>query len=112
MQANGLTALGAYQMMLIGYALGGIMLLLLFLQLSEEIEAEGTPDTSTRRVLGLHASRKVVARLSALFALDAFAGGFIVQSMVAYWFHKNSGSTRLCWDRFYSAWAWPSTGPA
>lgn len=43
MQANGLTALGAYQMMLIGYALGGIMLLLLFLQFSEEIEAEGTP---------------------------------------------------------------------
>ncbi len=26
-------------------------------------------------------------RLSALFALDAFAGGFILQSMIADWFH-------------------------
>jgi predicted MFS family arabinose efflux permease len=26
-------------------------------------------------------------KLSGLFALDAFAGGFVIQSMVAYWFH-------------------------
>ncbi len=30
-------------------------------------------------------------KLSALFALDAFAGGFIIQSMVAYWFHVKFG---------------------
>ena len=30
---------------------------------------------------------RVVLRLSALFALDAFGGGFILQSIVAYWFH-------------------------
>ena len=36
---------------------------------------------------GLHRSRGVVLRLSALFALDAFGGGFILQSIVAYWFH-------------------------
>jgi MFS family permease len=29
----------------------------------------------------------VVARLAGLFSLDAFAGGFVVQSIVAYWFH-------------------------
>jgi len=33
----------------------------------------------------------VVFRLSALFAMDAFAGGLIVQSMVAYWFHVRYG---------------------
>jgi MFS family permease len=32
-----------------------------------------------------------VFRLSGLFALDAFAGGFIVQSMIAYWFHIRFG---------------------
>lgn len=36
--------------------------------------------------LGLHRSRRVVLRLSALFALDAFGGGFTLQSIVAYWF--------------------------
>jgi MFS family permease len=33
----------------------------------------------------------VVFRLSALFSLDAFAGGLIVQSMIAYWFHVRFG---------------------
>jgi MFS family permease len=28
-----------------------------------------------------------VTKLSALFSLDAFAGGFVIQSIVAYWFH-------------------------
>jgi predicted MFS family arabinose efflux permease len=37
--------------------------------------------------MGLHRSRSVVLRLSALFALDAFGGGFILQSIVAYWFY-------------------------
>ena len=43
------------------------------------------------RVLGLHKSKGVVLKLSALFALDAFAGGFVIQSMVAYWFHIKFG---------------------
>ncbi len=42
--------------------------------------------------LGLHRSRKRgLPKLSALFALDAFAGGFVVQSLVAYWFHVRFG---------------------
>jgi predicted MFS family arabinose efflux permease len=44
-----------------------------------------------RRVLGLHRSRNVVIKLSALFSLDAFAGGLIVQSMIAYWFYIKFG---------------------
>jgi MFS family permease len=43
--------------------------------------------TSIRRRFGLHRSRRVVADLSALFALDAFGGGFVVLSLVAWWFH-------------------------
>ena len=30
-------------------------------------------------------------KLSALFSIDAFAGGFILQSIVAYWFHIRYG---------------------
>jgi len=41
---------------------------------------------------GLHKSRKVVLRLSALFAVDAFAGGFVVQSILAYWFTLRWGA--------------------
>jgi len=42
--------------------------------------------------LGLRRSRGVVLRLSGLFALDAFAGGFIVQSFVAWWLHRRFGA--------------------
>ena len=44
-----------------------------------------------QRRFGLHRSRQVVFRLSSLFALDAFAGGLVVQSMVAYWFNMKFG---------------------
>jgi MFS family permease len=86
LQRNGWTSLESYRFVLIGYALGGFILLALFLNLSRAIEVTTKPD-STKRVLGLHRSRKVVFKLSSLFALDAFAGGLIVQSMFAYWFH-------------------------
>jgi len=40
---------------------------------------------------GLGHSRRVVLKLSSLFALDAFGGGFIIQSIAAYWFHVRFG---------------------
>jgi MFS family permease len=40
---------------------------------------------------GLRRSRPTVFRLSALFALDSLAGGFVVQSFVVYWFHQRFG---------------------
>ena len=40
---------------------------------------------------GLDRSRDVVLKLSALFALDSFGGGFVVQSFAAYWFYLRFG---------------------
>ena len=77
-------------MVLIGYAIGGFLLLLLFLNVSNSIEVETTKD-ETKRVLGLHRSRAVVFKLSSLFAMDAFAGALLVQSLIAYWFHVRFG---------------------
>jgi MFS family permease len=44
-----------------------------------------------RRRLGLGRSKKVVLKLSVLFSIDAFGGGFIPQSLMAYWFHLQYG---------------------
>jgi MFS family permease len=91
-QARGATALEAYRVILAGYAAGGVILSLLFLSLSPEIEVKARQDVRTApRLLGLHRSRPIVIKLSALFSLDAFAGGLIVQSMIAYWFHVKFG---------------------
>jgi MFS family permease len=92
LQASGFSALEAYRAVLAGYALGGLVLVLLVLMMSGEVEVSTVAQSvSAPRVLGLHRSRGMVARLSALFAMDAFAGGLIVQSMIAYWFHIKFG---------------------
>ena len=94
LQVNGWTQLESYRFVLMGYGLGGFILFILFLSLSRNVEVDSVHSarfTSPQRILGLHRSRKVVLKLSALFALDAFAGGLIVQSMIAYWFHVKFG---------------------
>lgn len=90
LQARQWTEIESYRVVLTGYAFGGLVLLFLFLNLSNAIEVKASQDT-TRHVLGLHRSRNVVFKLSSLFAMDAFAGGLIVQSLIAYWFHIRFG---------------------
>ena len=91
LQDNAWTALDSYRLILMGYALGGIILLFLFLNLTPAIEVGETQQLITKRVLGLHRSRNIVFKLSSLFAMDAFAGGLLVQSLLAYWFHVRFG---------------------
>lgn len=95
LQNIGLTRLASYQWIMAGYALCGLILLLLFLYLTKEIEVPKTaaPEQAegTRTVIGLHRSKSIVFKLSGLFALDAFGGGFVVQSMIAWWLHLHFG---------------------
>jgi len=92
LQARGMPALDAYRVVLMGYSIGGLLIGLLFLSLSRDVEVDTTSQTvSTPTVLGLHKSRNVVIKLSALFSIDAFAGGFVVQSLIAYWFYVKFG---------------------
>lgn len=71
------------------YAGLGLALMGLFTQLSGSVEVSRRTDAIPRSndLLGISHSRPVVVRLAALFALDSFGGGFVVQSFVAYWFH-------------------------
>jgi MFS family permease len=85
-----MTPLNSYRVIVIGYAAIGGLLGWMFTRLTTTVEAPSplTPLPGTRGgVLGLHRSRRAIFKLSALFALDAFAGGFVVQSFVAYWFY-------------------------
>src|SRR5438552_2147724 len=54
--------------------------------------SEQTPGRTTfARFVGLDRSRDVVVKLAALFALDSFARGFVIQSFAAYWFYLRFG---------------------
>ncbi len=94
-QQWGMTPLASYRMVLVGYALIGLVLAWLFQRLSPAIEvppAPTNPHSAHASRLGLHRSSKMVLRLSGLFAVDAFAGGFVLQSIVAYWFYLRFGT--------------------
>lgn len=71
------------------YAGCGAVLCLLFGRLSRSAEVRRISDAASppKHFLGIQHSRPIVLRLAALFALDSFGGGFVVQSFVAYWFH-------------------------
>ncbi len=77
-----------YRGVIVLYAALGIALALAFTRLSTAAEV---PAPQTSALFGLGRSRLVVLRLAALFALDSFAGGFVVQSFAAYWFYLRFG---------------------
>ena len=85
----------SYRAVVILYAALGVALAAVFLALSRRAEVAVVPVAAHgRRFFGGLAndrSRRVVGGLSALFALDAFGGGFVAQSYAAYWFHLRFG---------------------
>ncbi|MGH2349707.1 MAG: MFS transporter, partial [bacterium] len=85
----GMTAPAAFRTMFFVYAAlaGGAFILFALLSPQVELSAAGRPVVS-----GLGRSRSNVLRLSALFGLDSLAGGFVVQSLIAFWFHLRWGA--------------------
>jgi MFS family permease len=83
----GLTGANVFRPLVVAYSVVGLLLAVGFTGLSSAAESLTRSDgPHPSSWLGLHRSRGVILRLSALFALDAFGGGFILQSIVAYWF--------------------------
>ena len=95
-QASHLAAseVAVYRIVFVAYAAIGVLLGALSLRLSREVEAATVRSALApgRPILGLHESRPVVFRLSALFALDSFGGGFVLQSFVAWWLQQHFGA--------------------
>jgi MFS family permease len=92
LQGSGASEVDSYRAIVLGYAIIGIALAALFSRLSPAVEVPAAVETSVATRLGLHRSRGIVLRLAALFSLDAFAGGFVMQSLIAYWFHQRFGA--------------------
>ncbi len=92
LQDAGQTPLNSYRVVIVGYALLGAVLAVMFTRLTPAIEVPPTTTPPTlQNLYGLKKSRQVVYRLSALFMIDAFAGGLVVQSFVAIWFKEKFG---------------------
>ncbi len=83
--------LGAFRLLLVLYGLLGLVNLIIFARLSPAVERVVARDAVVRRFMGLHRSRGTVFKLSALFGVDALAGGLVTQSLVAYWLNLKFG---------------------
>ncbi len=83
-------SLPADQRFLLIYLPVAVVCMILALRLSPAVEAG--EELSVRKRFPLLRSRRTVAKLSALFALDAFGGGFVVQSFVVFWFERRFGA--------------------
>jgi MFS family permease len=96
LQYTAMTHVQSYRAVVFLYAALGVALALLFLRLSTSVEVNPVPSGSVAssgfaHILGIARSRNIVLKLSGLFALDSFAGGFVVQSFAAYWFYLRFG---------------------
>jgi MFS family permease len=102
LQERGFDTLSSYRMTVIAYAFLGAALAIVFARLSPAVEEEHAvrrgrlerrPYVTWGRLSRRPEtkSRGIIYRLSALFALDSFAGGLVVQSVIAYWFHRRFG---------------------
>jgi MFS family permease len=96
LQQTAISPVVSYRVVVILYALLGAILAFVFTRLSSaaEVRAPGEEPASPgtlKSFLGLSRSRHAVAKLASLFALDSFAGGFVVQSFAAYWFYLRFG---------------------
>jgi MFS family permease len=82
----GAAPLAAFKAMFVLYALGGLIAALIYRRLGRAEVIDGGPPPSA-----LGPSRRVVYQLAALFSLDAFAGGLVVQSLLALWLFQTFG---------------------
>lgn len=103
---SGIGLVSALRFMFWLYGGLGLIALLLYRPLSRAVESGSAVEASPR---GLGESKAVVYRLAALFSLDAFGGGFFVQSLLALWlfqaFHLSvpTASAILFWSNVCAA---------
>jgi MFS family permease len=92
LQNAGVNPLASYRYIILIYAGLGVALIFLFIFVSPVVEVAFDKFVDPKiNSLGLGASSRTVLKLAGLFSVDAFAGGFVVQSIVAYWFHVRYG---------------------
>ncbi len=84
-----LDILTSYRLMFWLYAAIGIATLLIASRLSQKVELAQLPERTG--FVALTHSRGPILKLAGLFAIDAFAGGFVVQSLIVYWFSLRFG---------------------
>lgn len=74
------------------YSVLGIVVAAIYLALSKKVElASGEQPMKPLAQTLSPRSKGIVGKLAGLFAVDSFAGGFVIQSLVSFWFFTKFG---------------------
>jgi len=92
MQENfGFSNIDSFKPLFLIYILAGVAVVIIYFFFSKEIEVKKTLDSKTFSSNLSPKSKQIILKMSSLFALDSFAGGFVIQSIVAFWFFTKFG---------------------
>jgi len=83
--------LASYKPIFASYAIVAVATALLYIFMSDKVEL-GRPSAAKAEEKLSPASRSLIARMTLLFGIDAFAGGFIIQTVMSYWFQAKFGT--------------------
>jgi MFS family permease len=87
----GVDLVTSYRALFTGYAILNLVSAVLYWGLPSEIEIPSTGLLAFQRSPVSPEAKSVVARLSALFALDSLGGGLLTDALVSYWFYRRFG---------------------
>ncbi len=93
-QHYGLTQVDSIKPLFLLYSALGVATIVIYLFLSSKIEAPSSSSNYVSKPLTKTLSpnsKRIVGKLSGLFAIDSFAGGFVIQSLVSFWFYTRFG---------------------
>ena len=92
LQESGWSQIESFKPLFAAYVIAGLIVAFLYIFLSKDIEVKNKNNSRMSSIKQLSPeSRSIVAKLSALFSLDSFAGGFVIQSIISFWFFTRFG---------------------
>ncbi len=92
-QQFGLGQIDSIRLLFLAYAACAVGALIIYLILSSKIEIQSKSQGPSSSLHDLSPkSRSIIAKMSSLFAVDSFAGGFVIQSIVSFWFYTKFGA--------------------
>ena len=87
----GLSQIESIKPLFMLYSILGIIVMIIYFMLSKKIELTSDQIAKPLTQVLSPETKKIVGKLSGLFSLDSFAGGFVIQSIVAFWFFTKFG---------------------
>ena len=84
------------------YSTVGLVVMIIYIMVSGEIEIKSSIKRTVKQTLSPK-SKRIVGKLSGLFAIDSFAGGFVIQSVLSLWFFTRFGADLTTLSYIFSA---------